>query len=200
MDAIAADIMKWDKLKEKCTIGYVMWSIWPTPNNIWGKPNGRIMTQERMTGMYKSFLGSGIQNIKNDTVILVAAKKSWIKNYSDVKSIDGLATGDIPMLEWTDEGKEAFQHQQFCPVEGMGRRAGVQMLYEHRTKEIEVMQRELENPKVKKGETAETVEQKKKAKEESIEFKMSERHRKTLWALRIVDSGEDIFNGRDSWK
>ena len=174
MDAITAEVTKWDNLKAKCTIGYVMWSIWPTPNEIWGKPNGRVMTRERMTGMYKSFLGSGIQNIKNDTVILVVAKKSWIKNYLDVESIDGLTVGDIPMLEWTEEGKVEFQDRQFCPVEGMGRRAGVQLLYEHRTKEIEVMQRELERTKVKKGETEENIEQNKKVKQESIKFKMLE--------------------------
>lgn len=190
MNEISVEVMKWDKLKAKCTIGYVMWSIWPTTNKIWGKPNGRVMTRERMTGMYKSFLLSGVQNVKNDTVILVTAKKSWIKNYLEAESIDGLGPGDLPMLEWTDEGQAAYDQGEFCPVEGMGRRAGVQMLYEHTTKEIGAMQRELERRKVKKGESIETVELENKAKEESINFKTLERDRKTLWALRIIDYGE----------
>jgi hypothetical protein len=108
MDDLAAEVARLDKLKVDCTTGYVIWSIWPMRDDIWGQPNGRKMTNERRSEMYKSFVGSGIQNVKNDTVIVVPAKKSWIKNALNVPSIDGLTTSDIPTLEWTDAGKEAF--------------------------------------------------------------------------------------------
>lgn len=190
MDEVAANVTKWDKLKVKCTLGYVMWPIWPTPEKLWGQPNGRAMTQDRKTTMYKSFLVDGIQNAKNDTVILVVAKKSWIKQYLQVESLEGLSTADIPPLEWTNDGKVAFEDGKFCPVEGMGRRAGIQMLYELATKEIEMMTRELENGMAKKNGSGKMAERDKTAKMESIKFKTVDRDRKMMWALRIIDYGE----------
>src|SRR5882757_1497101 len=125
MDAIAAEVTQWDRLKTECTQGYVMWAIWPSQDSLWGKPNGRVITPERRTEMYRSFLAFGIQNVKNDTVITVVAKKSWIKKYHQVASIDGLKPSDIPTLEWTTLGKAAFSRGEFCPSEGLGRRGGL---------------------------------------------------------------------------
>ena len=53
-------------------------------------------------------------------MIAVAVKKLWIMNSLDVSLIDGLMMSDIPMLQWTDEGREAFEQGEFCPLEGMG--------------------------------------------------------------------------------
>jgi len=170
MDDLVAEAAKWDMLKKDCTIGYVMWSIWPGRNSLWGKPNGRKMTQERRARMYKSFLGEGIQNVKNDTVIVVAVKKSWIQTALQVASLEGLKAPDLPTLQWTEEGEEAFDQGEFCPVEGMGRRAGVGKLYESRTAQLEMMEKELEKMTQKKDESEDDFAKRKQTKQESIAF------------------------------
>jgi len=140
--------------------------------------------------MYRSFLAFGIQNVKNDTVITVVAKKSWIKKYHQVASIDGLKPSDIPTLEWTTLGKAAFSRGEFCPLEGLGRRGGLGKLYEEQTKKIAAMQRELERKKAKKGETEADVADWKRTKKEAIKYETATRDRQMLWALRIIDAGE----------
>jgi hypothetical protein len=194
MTDLVAEVTRWDKLKTECTIGYVMWSIWPGRDDIWGQPNGRAMTEERRTDMYRSFLGAGIQNVRSDTVITVAVKKSWIKNVGEAMSLDGLTTEDIPMLEWTEEGKAAYERKEFCPLEGMGRRGGVSKMYEKMTAELKVMERELERMKLKKGGSESELSTRKESKNESIKFLKKTRERNTLWAMRLIDSGERLLD------
>jgi hypothetical protein len=196
MADIAEETAKWDKMKTECTFGYVIWSIWPGPEELWGQPNGRLMMEERRMEMYRSFLGAGIQNVRNDTVITVLVKKSWIKKVREAGSIDGLTSADIPMLEWTEEGQAAYDRKEFCPLEGMGRRGGVSKLYDKATTELKAMERELEGMKEKKGETESELSKRKGEKRESIKFLKELRERNTLWAMRLIDSGERPLNLR----
>ena len=71
-------------------------------------------------------------------------------------------------------------------------------LFEKATAELKVMERELEKMKLKKGESEGELAKRKAMKKESITFLKATRQRNTLWAFRLIDSGERSLDPRRS--
>ena len=156
-DALAGEVTKYDKLLKESTLGYVKAQIWGEGQlgASWGEINDRELSQvekkkvkslkilmgficqSQKTDMANLFKKNGIQQCRLNTVIKVAMKRTWLVG-DGLKEIEGLVIEEIPELDLTEDGKVACALGQVKPMEGLGRRGGIERIYEELTKDLEI--------------------------------------------------------------
>lgn len=192
MEEKAEEVRAMAKLKDDTTLGYAKYRIWPFDKLCWGHINDRTIDRPRKVDMSHSYVQSGIQATKNDTCIALPMEPQWIScTPLKTQNLDVLQLGDIPELELTDEGLQALEEGLIQPLEGLGRRGGIEILYEQLTKEIVAMEKQLKklnDTKSKNGDKAlENINEDIVALTESIAFQKERREEKTWWTFRLLN-------------
>jgi hypothetical protein len=205
-NTVTEEVTKYDKLLKESTLGYVKAKIWGDGQlqAEWGVINDREITQvkkvinvksanklmvryqTRKTEMANSFKKNGIQRCRLDTIIKLAMKKTWLSG-TWVKDIEGMVIEEIPELELTDEGIMACALGEIKPMEGLGRRGGIEIVYEELIKELDIAktkQKKISDGKRKTNDSAKV--------EIAMEIEDLEAQLKSCpyWTFRIIDQGE----------
>lgn len=134
--------------------------------------------------MANSFRKNGVQRCRRDTVIKMAMKRTWIEG-EGLKEIEGMVIEEVPKLELTDEGVNAGNLK---PMEGLGRRGGIEVLYDEMTKALEIArskQKKLQNTKRK------ITDGEKIAIDMEVDDLAEDLKQCPYWTFRIVDQGKE---------
>jgi hypothetical protein len=141
--------------------------------------------------MANSFRKNGIQRCRIDTVIKVSMKRIWLEGEGS-KDIEGTSIEEIPQLKLTDAGKQACASGQIKPMEGLGRRGGIEVLFNEYKKDLQTAQARQKKLKDKKQRT-----EKNESDITLLEGKISELEEKlkecTTWTFRVIDQGENVI-------
>ena len=139
MEQLGQEDLQMAALKAKMTLEYARFELWPMDKfpTKFGDVNDQIITTERKVSMTESFKKSGVQQVKDDTCITIPVDPAWIViKLLITQSINGLALKVILILVLTEEGKKALVDGLIRPLEGMGRRGGLEYLYNELTARI----------------------------------------------------------------
>ena len=180
-------VIEMDVLKQKVTLGYGKYKLFIGQDQwAWGVVNDRGLTKGRQRDMLASFKSQGIQQIRSDTTIAVGMRKSWIEGNLG-ETVVGKNVESLVELKLSDEGKMAVKEGKVQPLEGLGRRGGVELYRAELNKEIGQLKGQLEKMQGKKGEIDHETIGKLKG---LIKTKEGEFERSNWWAFRVLDLGE----------
>lgn len=145
-----------------------------------------LIFQSQKIEMANSFKKNGIQRCRIDTVIKVGMKREWLKEVES-KEIEGLAITEIPEMNLTDNGKVASIAGEIKPMEGLGRRGGIEILFKEYEKELGILRSK--RKKVEKKPKNKSDEEKLglDVQIEELEEKLKEC---PYWTFRVIDQGE----------
>lgn len=136
------------------TMGFVRIQVYkPETDMKWAFINDRSMNTTRGNDMVVSFKAHGIEATFVERAIRIALKPSWIEGEM-IDSTEGLRILEVPILSLTAEGVEARKAGLFQPLEGMGRRGGVQGYCAELDKEIRMLNAKIDRLKGEKSSTA----------------------------------------------
>jgi hypothetical protein len=186
----AGEVTRYDKLLKEATVGYWKVKIWGEDEiaGVGGTVHDRSVTKTRKGDMAGSYKKNGIQRCRMDTTIKMAMKRRWI-NGNGVGSVEGLSIDEVPELELTEEGKDAGAKGLLRPLEGLGRRGGLEVVHGELKSTLEGM-----NTRMKKINTSKTMTEKLKEEKIALDLEIKEMERQLsicpYWTFRIIDSGE----------
>jgi hypothetical protein len=186
----AGEVTKYDKLLKEATIGYFKAKIWGDDQipGAWGEVNDRVVKNARKGNMAVSFKQNGIQRCRVDTAIKMAMNRSWFDG-NGVASVEGISIDEVPELQLTEEGKEAGVQGKLKPLEGLGRRGGIEVVYGEMDSALKTMEARIK--KINAGKTMTD-----KLKEEKIELELQIQEVQgqlsicPYWTFRIINPGE----------
>jgi hypothetical protein len=159
VDAYEVEAREMDALKVKVTLGYARMQLYNGAFDfVWKKYNDRNITSARKREMYESFKENGVLVVKTDATISIAMDESWFKTPLYVGSLEGCRMEDIPELELTEEGQVAMEAEEFCPLEGLGRMGGVELLWKEMEAQKTNKQASVKKLKEAKGKTDHSAE------------------------------------------
>ena len=190
----AGEVTKYDKLLKEATIGYFKAKIWGEEQipGTWGEVNDRGVKKARKGNMALSFKQNGIQRCRIDTAIKMAMNRSWFEGQG-VASVEGLSIDEVPELQLTEEGKDAGSEGNLQPLEGLGRRGGIEVVFGELKSELDGMQ-----GRMKKIDGAKTMTDKLKDEMIALELEIQEVECQLsicpYWTFRIIDLGECRMN------
>ena len=186
----AGEVTKFDKLLKEASLGYYKARIWG-PDEIpgtWGAVNDREIKDPRKGTMQKSYKTEGIQRCRVDTVIKMAMKGSWL-NGSGVPDIEGRSIDEVPELELTEAGKEAGAAGLLKPLEGLGRRGGIEYVYKELEASLNAARAKVTKIDGMKNISTQAKDEKLVLGLEIIELRQ-QLEMCTYWTFRIIDGGE----------
>ncbi len=124
-------IKELDRRKAEARLGYLSMNLYHPPDAAtWGRYNDRKINDawvRELVNDFKRQLGNCTENDSID----VAIKPEWLKNSADVvKVIDGLSIGEVPVMEFNEDGLKAIKEYKIIMLGGNHRRAAVCMYVE----------------------------------------------------------------------
>ena len=184
---------KLDALLTKITIGYVRYQIWGKESDdlSWGSVNDRTIDMTRKKQMYESLKKEGPQQARGDTVIKMLMRRSWYSN-SVIAGLGGVRIKEVPLLELTEEGRKATKEKQLRPLEGLGRRGGVELLIQAMKEKVKGKNERIKKIGEMKTQTEANTEEKGKLEEERKELEELIEEAQ-WWTFCILDLGERKF-------
>ena len=187
---------KLDALLTKITIGYVRYQIWGKESDdlSWGSVNDRTIDMTRKKQMYESLKKEGPQQARGDTVIKMLMRRSWYSN-SVIAGLGGVRIKEVPLLELTEEGRKATKEKQLRPLEGLGRRGGVELLIQAMKEKVKGKNERIKKIGEMKTQTEANTEEKGKLEEERKELEELIEEAQ-WWTFCILDLGERKFESK----
>jgi hypothetical protein len=166
------------------TIGYVRVNVYKPAFPIkWADVNDREMIAPRGTKMMKSFIAHGIESTLIERTIRVAMRPEWL-TANALESPEGLKIMELPILTLTAEGTEAANAGQIRPVEGMGRRGGVEGYCAMVAKQITALKSKIDRLK---GDPSDVTRHTLMNTKAELERHLEE---SSWWTFRVLNKGE----------
>lgn len=182
--------LKLDALLERIMIGYVRYEIWGMQSDelSWGSVNDRPIDMGRKKMMLESLKKEGLQQARSDTVIKMLLRRSWFEN-NVITSLGGVGIKDVPLLVLTEAGKVAVQGNELKPLEGLGRRGGVELWMKELKEKLTGVNGKMKMISELKKKTAGHIEERASMEEQKNEIE-EEIERAHWWTYQILDQGE----------
>jgi hypothetical protein len=174
-----------EKVKSDAFVGYMAIDLYdPPPEATWGKFNDRIINKGWVTRLSMDFQRRYYNCIEDDS-IEVAIRPSWLKNQDRIlRRINGLRIGEVPVMEFTDEGKAAISPKNLIMLGGNHRRQAVRQHVEKLRADLEIHEKQIKD----KGKDIPIAES--NADEEMLEIEKEDAKWACYWSVRIYDRGE----------
>lgn len=152
------------------------------------KINDRPITEERTQGMMASFASQGFSRSEGKALRMALKNEWYTTKLAD--RIEGVAQPEdsVPWIEFTAAGQKAAEEGLFNPVEGLGRRTGVELYIKIRLDAIAQEKKRLAKYKEQPEKRGEDIKECRLA----IARLRADVEHASWWPFRIIDWGESI--------
>jgi hypothetical protein len=181
--------------KDEAFIGYLSIDLYDPPKEAtWGRYNDRIVNQRWVRELVEDFR-KNVDNCTNEDALEVAVRREWIQNADDIlPTVNDKSIEEVPMMEFTREGKEALQPDNLIMLGGNHRRIALKTYVEEIKEQLEVMKVKLkakEEAAHKSSDITGPIGQELRQVKEQVEKLEKRLGTSQKWVVRLYDIGEE---------
>lgn len=132
--------------KQDAFIGYLSMNLYdPHKQATWGRYNDRVVNDSWVAQLVNDFT-KRLDNCTNEDSLEVAVRREWIKNIDSIlPTVNDKTIRDVPVMEFTPEGRKAIEPDNLVMLGGNHRRLALKEF-------VDGIKRQLESWKVKHSE------------------------------------------------